>query len=83
MNELEDTLEWKVNEFQTIIKISRTCLQDALSMTFGQQFKANLMFNKKQKRELLNLQQDCLTIVIGASYCCWRRHLKLILQFKK
>ncbi|MGN4126950.1 hypothetical protein ACMGD3_18355 [Lysinibacillus sphaericus] len=40
------------------MKISRTCLQDALPMTFGQQFKSNLTFNKKQKRELLILQQN-------------------------
>ena len=64
---LEKTMENKVNEFRSAIKISRTCLQDALPITFGQQFNGYLSFIKRQKKELLKLQQDCLMLVIGAT----------------
>lgn len=67
LEQLENTLESKVNEFQSSIKLSRTCLQDALPMTFGQQFNAYLTFITRQKKELLKVQQDCLKLVIGAT----------------
>ncbi|MGE7114534.1 aspartate ammonia-lyase [Lysinibacillus sp. NPDC047702] len=67
LEQLEKTLDSKVNELQSSIKLSRTCLQDALPMTFGQQFNAYLSFITRQKKELQKVQQDCLKLVIGAT----------------
>ncbi len=81
LDQLEETLEWKVNDFQTIIKISRTCLQGALSMTFGQKFKVYLTFIKT-KEGIVKLTTRLLKYS-NWYYCCLRRHIKLILQLKK
>lgn len=67
LGQLEKTLVSKVIEFQSKIKVSRTCLQDALPMTFDQQFNAYLSFIQRQKKELQNVQDDCLKLVIGAT----------------
>jgi aspartate ammonia-lyase len=38
LGELEDALRRKAEEFADVIKIGRTCLQDAVPMTLGQEF---------------------------------------------
>ena len=38
LKELEDALRQKAEEFSDVIKIGRTCLQDAVPMTLGQEF---------------------------------------------
>ena len=38
LGELEDALRSKADEFADVIKIGRTCLQDAVPMTLGQEF---------------------------------------------
>lgn len=35
---LEDTLAGKVKEFSCVVKVSRTCIQDAVPITLGQEF---------------------------------------------
>ncbi|MCP1122615.1 lyase family protein [Bacillus sp. 3103sda1] len=49
------------------MKIARTCLQDAVPITLGQQFSGYHSFIKRQIEEWKKLQKDCLSIVIGAT----------------
>lgn len=64
---LEQSLYKKVNQFAGIVKIARTCLQDAVPITLGQQFSGYHSFIKRQIVEIQNLKKDCLNIVIGAT----------------
>jgi aspartate ammonia-lyase len=65
--EMEGSLARKVKEFADVVKIARTCLQDAVPITLGQQFSGYHSFIKRQIGELKKLQKDCLSIVIGAT----------------
>ncbi|SFM46090.1 aspartate ammonia-lyase [Paenibacillus sp. 1_12] len=64
---LSETLESKMNEFQHVVKLARTCLQDAVPITLGQQFSGYAHFVKRQIIELENLKSDCLLLTIGAT----------------
>ncbi|MEK4423807.1 aspartate ammonia-lyase [Solibacillus sp. FSL K6-1523] len=67
LTQFKETLHQKEEEFQLVVKVSRTCLQDALPITFGQQFSAYRSFISRQINELNRLQEDCLQLVIGAT----------------
>ncbi|OAH54797.1 aspartate ammonia-lyase [Domibacillus aminovorans] len=67
LNKIECSLAKKTEEFSDVVKISRTCLQDAVPITLGQQFSGYHSFVKRQIEEMKNLQKDCLSIVIGAT----------------
>lgn len=67
LTQFEQVIHQKEQEFQMIVKVSRTCLQDAVPITFGQQFSAYRSFISRQINELKRLQQDCLQLVIGAT----------------
>ncbi|KYG89097.1 aspartate ammonia-lyase [[Bacillus] sp. KCTC 13219] len=67
LTQFEKTLQHKEDEFQLLVKVSRTCLQDALPITFGQQFSAYRSFIARQINELKRLQEGCLQLVIGAT----------------
>ncbi|MFJ7684292.1 aspartate ammonia-lyase [Peribacillus butanolivorans] len=67
LNKMEDILKEKTKEFHYIVKIARTCLQDAVPITLGQQFSSYLSFITRQIKEMKSLQKECLSIVIGAT----------------
>lgn len=64
---IERELAVKVTEFSNVVKIARTCLQDAVPITLGQQFSGYHSFIKRQISELENLKDYCLTITLGAT----------------
>lgn len=64
---LEETLVMKVNEFSDVVKIGRTCYQDAVPLTLGQEFSGYLSFLRRQKRKIEALTIECKEIIIGAT----------------
>ncbi|MET3322115.1 UNVERIFIED_ORG: aspartate ammonia-lyase [Peribacillus simplex] len=67
LNKIECSLANKTEEFSGVVKIARTCLQDAVPITLGQQFSGYHSFIKRQIEEMKKLQKNCLSIVIGAT----------------
>ena len=66
-DELYDTVREKEEEFKDVIKLGRTCLQDAMPMTVGQSFSAWSAFLKRQKEELNRIKEDFLVLPLGAT----------------
>lgn len=64
---LEEVLQVKVAEFQDVVKLGRTCLQDAVPLTLGQEFSGYLSFVRRQKKKLSNVAGDCLELILGAT----------------
>lgn len=64
---LEDTLKAKVEEFKDVVKLSRTCLQDAVPITLGQEFSAYLALVSRGIRQLEKQADACLDIPLGAT----------------
>ncbi|KOO51604.1 aspartate ammonia-lyase [Viridibacillus arvi] len=67
LNNIERTLANKTDEFSNVVKIARTCLQDAVPITLGQQFSGYHSFIRRQIEDIKKLQKECLSIVIGAT----------------
>ncbi|WP_028392518.1 aspartate ammonia-lyase [Bacillus cihuensis] len=67
LNKIESSLADKVDEFSSIVKIARTCLQDAVPITLGQQFSGYHSFIKRQVEDIKKLQKECLSIIVGAT----------------
>lgn len=67
METLEKVLEDKVNEFRDIVKIGRTCFQDAVPITLGQEFSGYLFFLRRQMREIDKVMSLCCQIPLGAT----------------
>ncbi|XP_055879833.1 probable fumarate hydratase, mitochondrial isoform X1 [Biomphalaria glabrata] len=64
---LTDALSKKVKEFQNIIKIGRTHLQDATPLTLGQEFSAYLQQVKYGKERILATFPRLLELAIGGT----------------
>jgi aspartate ammonia-lyase len=64
---LEECLVAKVEEFKAVVKISRTCIQDAVPITLGQEFSGYLSFIRRQREELEALQSGCAVLPLGAT----------------
>lgn len=64
---LRDTLASKVNEYKNIVKISRTCLQDAVPITFGQEFSGYESFVSRSIRKFNDIKKDCLYLNLGGT----------------
>ncbi len=64
---LEDILTDKVAEFADVVKLSRTCLQDAVPITLGQEFSAYLALVRRSIRQLEFQADMCLDVPIGAT----------------
>jgi aspartate ammonia-lyase len=60
-------LENKEQEFADIIKVARTCLQDALPTTMGNQFSGYSSAFKRMLVEVSNAKQQCLKLPLGAT----------------
>lgn len=64
---IKKALSIKKEEFKEIVKIGRTCLQDAVPITLGQQFSGYHSFIERQIKEIEDVQSACLSVVIGAT----------------
>lgn len=64
---LEEAVRLKAEEFANVVTVARTCLQDALPVTLGQEFGGYLAFIQRQAREIKGVSGICLTIPLGAT----------------
>ena len=64
---LAKVLKQKAKSYSKSVKLGRTCLQDALPMTFGQQFGAYLSFVNRQLDEIRRIKPMCLNIPLAAT----------------
>lgn len=64
---LIDALMEREAVFANTVKLARTCLQDALPITFGQQFSGYRAAFERQTRDLELLEDACLALPLGAT----------------
>ncbi|QKF81540.1 aspartate ammonia-lyase [Halarcobacter ebronensis] len=64
---LEKTLKNRQKKYENILRLGRTCLQDALPMTFGQYFSGYISFVQRMKKKVENLKKECLELPLGAT----------------
>jgi aspartate ammonia-lyase len=64
---LEEVIAEKVEEFHDVVKLSRTCLQDAVPITLGQEFSAYLALIRRGILQLEQQADACLDIPLGAT----------------
>ena len=64
---LRQTYAVKAEQFAKVVKVSRTCFQDAVPITLGQFYGASASFLQRQKEELTGLLPDCLAVPLGAT----------------
>nr|VFK63053.1 MAG: Aspartate ammonia-lyase [Candidatus Kentron sp. UNK]VFK70702.1 MAG: Aspartate ammonia-lyase [Candidatus Kentron sp. UNK] len=64
---LEDVLEQKTVAYRDVVKLSRTCLQDAVPITLGQEFSAYLAPIQRGIRLLDKYAIQCLELPLGAT----------------
>lgn len=57
----------KATEFQSVVKIGRTCYQDAVPITLGQEFSGYAAFLARQSALLKTVATECLEIPLGAT----------------
>lgn len=64
---LKKALDKKSEEFKTVVKIGRTCFQDALPLTLGQEFSGYASFTGRQVRFLEYVAGECLEVPLGGT----------------
>jgi aspartate ammonia-lyase len=64
---LEDVLEAKIDEHRDTVKLARTCLQDAVPITFAQEFGAYLAVARRGVERLAAAADACLDIPMGGT----------------
>jgi fumarate hydratase, class II len=64
---LKNTFESKVKEFETIVKIGRTHLQDATPLTLGQEFSAYVDMLDKSLNQIGDCMKYILELAIGGT----------------
>jgi len=67
VNSLETALKNKVEEFKDIVKIGRTCLQDAVPLTLGQEFSGYYDLIKRRKKKLFDMRNELLKLPLGGT----------------
>ena len=67
VKELEKALEKKAAEFKGKIKLGRTCLNDALPMTFEQEFSGYQKGIERQRVRLEKALEDWLSLTLGGT----------------
>jgi aspartate ammonia-lyase len=60
-------MDLKAEEFKHVVKIGRTCLQDALPLTLGQEFGGYASFLNRQIRFIQAIAAECLHLSLGAT----------------
>ena len=64
---LEQSFNSKAKEFSKIVKVGRTCWQDALPLTLGQEFSGYASLIERLREKLNAVRPGCLEIVMGGS----------------
>ena len=64
---LAKAFEKKSAEFADVVKVGRTCWQDALPLTVGQEFSGYASVVNRLIKKLERVRPDCLEIVMGGS----------------
>ena len=64
---LEAMLEEKTQTFDHVVKLARTCLQDAVPITLGQQFSGYLHQTRRLHQALIAANQQTLDLPLGAT----------------
>lgn len=64
---LEAELEKKTQQFAKVVKLGRTCLQDALPLTLGQEFSGYASLVKRQREQLERIRPEFLSIPLGGT----------------
>jgi aspartate ammonia-lyase len=67
LDDLITVIRIKAIEFQSILKMGRTQLQDAVPMTMGQEFEAFAYSLEKEKRKLVTAREEFLSINMGGT----------------
>ncbi|CAI0997874.1 aspartate ammonia-lyase [Serratia quinivorans] len=67
INQLREGFDHKAKEFETILKMGRTQLQDAVPMTLGQEFHAFSVLLKEETRNLHRTAELLLEVNLGAT----------------
>ena len=67
LKELEDALRRKAEEFADVIKIGRTCLQDAVPMTLGQEFEGYASIVGMMRESVLSTEKVLSEINLGGT----------------
>lgn len=67
ITQLADGFERKAKEFETILKMGRTHLQDAVPMTLGQEFHAFSVLLNEENKNLLRTGELLLEVTLGAT----------------
>ncbi|MFD1414842.1 aspartate ammonia-lyase [Oceanobacillus jeddahense] len=67
LKNLEDVLKKKSEEFQHVVKLGRTCLQDAVPITLGQEFSGYRSFIQRQIEEIKITREKCLPLILGGT----------------
>lgn len=57
----------KEAEFSDVVKLGRTCLQDAMPVTLGQEFSGYAELTARGRDRLAEVQKKCLTIPMGGT----------------
>lgn len=64
---LQKSFEAKAKEFEKVVKVGRTCWQDALPLTLGQEFSGFASLTARLIQKLKAARVGCLEIVMGGS----------------
>ncbi|WP_315708526.1 aspartate ammonia-lyase [Brenneria uluponensis] len=67
VTQLGEGFEHKAKEFENILKMGRTQLQDAVPMTLGQEFHAFNILLKEENKNLLRIAELLLEVNLGAT----------------
>ncbi|BBF41392.1 aspartate ammonia-lyase [Lachnospiraceae bacterium KM106-2] len=67
LGRLQDALLQKANEFDSILKMGRTQLQDAVPMRLGQSFHAYASAINRCKKRLISISNEMKTLNMGAT----------------
>lgn len=63
----EDALAAKAQEFADVVKLGRTCIQDAVPLTLGQEFGGYRRLIARRKSELQMQQAKCCALPLGGT----------------
>lgn len=67
LDKLAEAFQKKADEFADVVKVGRTCLQDAVPLTLGQEFGGYAEFCRRQAENIRGLRDECFELIVGAT----------------
>lgn len=67
LDKLAEAFTKKSFEFADVIKVGRTCLQDAVPLTLGQEFGGYAEFCRRQAENIRSLRAECFYLLVGGT----------------